>query len=102
MRKSQLELSRRGKVKEDVRQVLPSERLLGLDQAGKVLLLLTSTESLLVLLELLVESLPLLVLLGKDVDAGDGVTVRSIFGSNGLDDGDADEERDEDTKVPPL
>jgi hypothetical protein len=67
-------------VNEDVRQVLPSERLLSLNEVGKVLLLLASTERLLVLLQLVVESLALLVLLGEDVDSGEASAVVENFG----------------------
>jgi hypothetical protein len=73
-----------------------------LDEAGKVLLPLAPTESLLILLELLVEALTLLVLLRIDRDTRDRVAVGCVLSGDRLDDGDADEEGDENAEVPPL
>ena len=74
-----------GEKERDAREVLPGERLLGLDEARQVLLHLALAEGLLIPLERLVELLALLVLLGEDVDRRGISTVREEFGENSLD-----------------
>lgn len=84
-------------VRRDSRQVLPGEWLASLDQVGQVLLDFALAVTLLVRLQLLVERLALLVLLGKDVDGRSTGTVVELLGEESLDDVESDEEDDGDT-----
>jgi hypothetical protein len=68
-----------------------------LDQVGQVLLDFALAVTLLVRLQLLVERLALLVLLGKDVDGRSTGTVVELLGEESLDDVESDEEDDGDT-----
>lgn len=68
-----------------------------MDQVGQVLLDFALAVTLLVRLQLLVERLALLVLLGKDVDGRSTGTVVELLGEESLDDVESDEEDDGDT-----
>ena len=68
-----------------------------MDQVGQVLLDFALAVTLLVRLQLLVERLAFLVLLGKDVDGRSSGTVVELLGEESLDDVESDEEDDGDT-----
>ena len=91
-----------GEKERDAREVLPGERLLGLDEARQVLLHLALAEGLLIPLERLVELLALLVLLGEDVDGGRAGAMVERLGEEGLDAREAEPEDDRDAPVAPL